>query len=353
MISLDTTKTDSSLKLRKSMVKFPSEGALNLEVCGSGIKALPFCLNNQLTKVLEDLGVPAVAFLKLQQDEIQRLRSAVRSTANIVEFLETSRISKSVQLPWLIPVLDGLDLKYSQDDFLRRVVQLTMLIRLRELKYRARIPVPKAVTLYGIMDETGSLQEGQIFCSYLSDRGFREILVKKRVAITRSPALHPGDVQIVDAVDVPLDSPLRKLHNCVAFSQYGQRDLPSMLSGGDLDGDLYNIIYDDTLIPPTYHEPADYPRVAGKDLDRPVETEDIIDFFLTFMQQDQLGRIATAHQVLADQKPTGTFDSDCLRLAELHSTAVDFSKTGIPVSFFVSCIKIQFEQTHTLECDAK
>jgi hypothetical protein len=39
-----------------------------------------------------------------------------------------------------------------------------------------------------------------------------------------------------------------------------------------------------------------------------------------------------SHQILADQKPLGTLDPDCKKLAELHSTAVDFSKTGIAVS---------------------
>ncbi len=50
------------------------------------------------------------------------------------------------------------------------------------------------------------------------------------------------------------------------------------------------------------------------------------------MQNDALGRIATLHLTLADQRELGTFDTDCITLASLHSTAVDFSKTGIPVS---------------------
>ncbi|KAI5300085.1 hypothetical protein KEM56_002741 [Ascosphaera pollenicola] len=104
-----------------------------------------------------------------------------------------------------------------------------------------------------------------------------------------------------------------------------------MLSGGDLDGDLYNVIYDETLMPGMMpYEPAEYPPTEERVLDRPVETADIIDFFVTFMQQDQLGRIATLHQILADQCPNGTVDQECLSLAELHSAAVDFSKSGTP-----------------------
>lgn len=50
------------------------------------------------------------------------------------------------------------------------------------------------------------------------------------------------------------------------------------------------------------------------------------------MKTDQLGRCAVMHRVYADQRETGTRDEVCLKLAAMHSTAVDFSKTGIPVS---------------------
>jgi hypothetical protein len=78
--------------------------------------------------------------------------------------------------------------------------------------------------------------------------------------------------------------------------------------------------------------PADYPRVPPVDIGRQVEPSDMQDFFLQFMETDQLGKIAVLHRIFADLKEGGTLDQDCITLAELHSTAVDFSKTGIPVS---------------------
>lgn len=179
------------------------------------------------------------------------------------------------------------------------------------------------------MDETGFLEEGEIYCFVQTESGGN--LVTGSVVITRSPALHPGDVQCVTAVDVPVDSPLRALHNVVAFSSKGKRDLPSQLSGGDLDGDLYNIIYDNTLYPKQLYQPADYPAATPINIGRPVERSDMTDFFVKFMENDNLGLIATLHQILADQKASGTSDPVCILLAGLHSTAVDFSKTGIGV----------------------
>lgn len=45
-----------------------------------------------------------------------------------------------------------------------------------------------------------------------------------------------------------------------------------------------------------------------------------------------MGVVATRHLLLADKHVDGTFSADCLRLAELHSDAVDFPKTGTPVN---------------------
>lgn len=195
------------------------------------------------------------------------------------------------------------------------------------------------------MDETGFLKEGEIFCITRTEEG--KFILQGRVVVTRSPALHPGDVQYATAVNVPADSPLKALCNCVVFSSEGERDLPSQLSGGDLDGDLYNIIHDTTLYPTRIAAPADYPTQDPIDIEREVNRKDMTDFFIKFMENDQLGRIATTHQILADQKPDGTFDQDCILLADLHSTAVDFSKTGIPVCILIEPNKMPAQLTLT------
>ena len=88
--------------------------------------------------------------------------------------------------------------------------------------------------------------------------------------------MHPGDVQVVNAVNVPEGSPLKRLSNVIVFSQHGHRDLPSQLSGGDLDGDIFSCIVDPRLIPATPYEAADYPRVSAVELDRAVTRKDMV-----------------------------------------------------------------------------
>ena len=154
---------------------------------------------------------------------------------------------------------------------------------------------------------------------------------------------------------------MRELFNCVIFSQNGDRDLPSQLSGGDLDGDLYNVIFDERLFPKWATEAADYPRVPARSIDRRVEPSDMSNFFIEFMETDRLGYISNLHMQAADQFSTsavmrmqrttgahsagnaaalpvlkqgdsGLYHSDSMKLSELASTAVDFSKSGVPVS---------------------
>lgn len=321
MIAFDSRLFGERLCLRPSMIKFSGSDATAIEVCGAAYSPLPMYLNRQLIKILEDLGVPGETFHSLQEDALEHLRMMTSSAINAAIHLEDHSIGLAPQLPRLLRSLESLRLPFQADDFLRGSVEMAALISLRELKYRSRIPVEKGVTLYGIMDESGCLEEGEIFCVTDTPTEGRNVITGC-VTITRSPALHPGDVQVVRAVNVPVDSPLSELHNCVVFSQKGKRDLPSQLSGGDLDGDLYNIIYHKGLLPKRTFSPADYPRVPPEDIGRPVERHDMYEFFLKFMESDQLGRIATLHQVLADQAPTGTADPSCLILADLHSTAV-------------------------------
>ncbi|KAL8876738.1 MAG: hypothetical protein Q9198_005119 [Flavoplaca austrocitrina] len=329
MISLDDRLEGELLCLRPSMIKFEAVSD-RIEICGAGFRPLNMFLNRQLIKILEDLGVPDESFLSLQDEAVEQLRITTENPINAGYYLQRNDIGKSARLSWLVRKLSYIGMSFSDDGFLRDTLELAVLIQLRKLKYKSRIFVERGMTVYGIMDETGILEENQIYCSVQNEKA--ALVLTGRVVITKSPALHPGDVQVVTAVDVPLNSPLRSVHNCVVFNSKGDRDLPSQLSGGDLDGDLYHVIYDDSLMPTKWSAPASYASAPPIDIGREVLRSDMTDFFIKFMENDQLGRLSTLHQTLADQKPGGVFDPDCILLAGMCSTAVDFSKTGIPVN---------------------
>jgi len=164
MLALDSRLKGKSVFLRPSMIKFRESNSTDLEICTAGYKPLPLYLNQQMIKILEDMGVKHDFFMDLQAKEVERLRMTTSSTENASKFLKTHSVGDKIDLPWFIDRLPRLLLSFQDDDFLTDVVEAAVLIELRALKYKARIPVKDGFTLLGIMDETGILEEGQIFC---------------------------------------------------------------------------------------------------------------------------------------------------------------------------------------------
>lgn len=266
-----------------------------------------------MIKILEDMGLPAKWFLDQQNAALENLQLVTAHISNTTGFLKRQGIADLVGFPRLLRRLEMIGLDYKRDRFMRSVVETAILRELRLMKSKARIPISQGVTLFGIMDETGYLEEGEIFVAFnkapfigchMMDLDNRQMLV------TRSPALHPGDIQLAKNIIPPTGHPLRSLKNCIVFSQKGKRDLPSCLSGGDLDGDVYSVIWDVAAIAgcKSTFSPAEYARVTPLDIGRPVEKKDMTDFFIQFMATDQLGLIATRHMILADQRAEGTMD---------------------------------------------
>src|SRR5436190_1387870 len=66
---------------------------------------------------------------------------------------------------------------------------------LLQIELKARILVPGAVCLMGVMDEYGVLGAGEVFAHYQDRRtGAYHILRDLTVAVGRNPSLHPGDI---------------------------------------------------------------------------------------------------------------------------------------------------------------
>lgn len=329
MLAIDPDLKGRVICIRPSMDKFDGNDR-QLEICDMASKPMPMVLNRQLIKILEDMGAPDKWFLDLQSKELQRIRGISSTVYNTASFLRSQRIGESIQLHKFLRQIEALGLDYRRDNFLRGAVEAVLLSELRLLKHKARIPVRNGMTLFGIMDETGFLQEGEVYVTFDTEEDrHSQPPGPGRLLVTRSPALHPGDVQAAVNTIPPDGHPLVQQRNCLVFSKWGERSPSNQLSGGDLDGDVFHIIWDSAVVNAvTTVEAAKYPRVDPLELNRPVVSADIAAFFVDFMRTDHLGVIAIRHRILADQKEEGTLHQDCIKLAELHSSAVDFSKSG-------------------------
>jgi len=79
-----------------------------------------------------------------------------------------------------------------------------------------------------------------------------------------------------------------------AVTNLGSRSLPQSLGGGDLDGDLYNIIQYERLFPKETVEPAPYESAVLKQLPegQRCTIDDVADFVVDFINNDRLGIIS-------------------------------------------------------------
>ncbi|KAJ1311089.1 hypothetical protein OPQ81_009592 [Rhizoctonia solani] len=338
MLAIDYRLEGSVICVRKSMDKFDSP-SLDVEVARAFDRPGRCFLNRPLIMILETANkVQTDIFLTLQAKAVEETRESMRYFDTAADLLEMHGLGTSFKLPSLFVRLQnvGIELQYCKTLGIKTILKDAETDILRELKHRARIPVPESWKLVGIADEFNYLEEGQIYAC-LRDKNQEPIYLKGPYMVTRSPTIHPGDVQVVYAIGKPPQgSPfdIEPLANTVVFSCKGDRSLPSCLGGGDLDGDLYDLINLTVwpeLAPRELVEPAAYPPAPKKRKDSPCTMDDVKEFICDFITSDMVGIISTQHLKLADFRAQGVNDPDCLKLAELHSKAVDFPKSGTPV----------------------
>ncbi|KAG6401681.1 hypothetical protein SASPL_138545 [Salvia splendens] len=292
------------LSLRSSMLKFESSNCMPIITKWS--ESQPCYLNSEIITLFSTLGIKDSVFLAMQDQQLQLLGTMLTNAKAALNVLGST---------------GGGDM----NSFMARM---------------DRIFVPKGHILVGCLDESGTLEYGQVFIRLTLNTAeleggdqpfFHRVdettsILKGKVVMTKNPCLHPGNVRVLEVVfDVKLLED--NMVDCLIFPQKGERPHPNECSGGDLDGDLYFISWDVDLIPPQTVNPMDY---TGRWPPGEVTLEEIQTFFADYMISDTLGAISNAHLVHADCEPEKALSPKCLELANLHSMAVDFAKTGAP-----------------------
>lgn len=324
------------LYLRESMNKFYSKHDI-IEVV-SWTRFQPGFLNRQIVTLLSALEVPDDVFSKMQDSMVYKLDHMLSDADVAMDVVISSCGDDGNDAVLMLSA----GFKPQTEPHLRGMLTCIRAAQQGDLLEKARIFVPSGRWLMGCLDELGLLEQGQCFIKLSSPsledcfvkHGFKVSdpksnveVIKGNVVMAKNPCLHPGDVRILEAVDIPA---LHHLVDCLVFPQKGDRPHSDEASGSDLDGDLYFVTWDDDLIPPSKRSwpPMHYTPAEAKVLTRPVNQQDIIDFFTRNMVTDQLGVICNAHVAHADKSEYGALDEKCITLAELAATAVDSPKTG-------------------------
>ncbi|KAG6333288.1 hypothetical protein ID866_5806 [Astraeus odoratus] len=336
MVVEDPTLDGKVVCLRPSQIKFDADNR-TFDIQATSVKPKAMFLNRPLIALLEHLGADCNHIVELQNASIEEANSLHNSLEDASKVLQQHGLGASFNLPSLFNNMRKiLHLDFEMEDgqegyrsdLLANALQCSETHVLRELKYRAHIAVPGSFTLLGVSDEWDCLEEGEIYATVSDDRKGIYEKIKGVVAITRSPQIHPGDVQLVKAVR---RRELEHLTNVVVFSCRGNRPLASCLGGGDLDGDDFNLILDPKLHPKRTAIPGAYKSLPIKTTPHPCGISDVVDFIFDYIESDLVGQISIMHLRFADRN--GPDCADCLKLAEHASHAVDFPKTGTPVKF--------------------
>lgn len=310
--------------IRKSQEKFKAV-AKGLEIIRCA-KFSSATLNRQTITILECLGVPIDAFKKLLHQQIRDYQSAMRDNTVAVRLL-TKYVDENQSTLVLAELLNaGFRSDGVQEPFTLNLLNLWRSWSLKLLKEKARILVEKGAFVLGCVDETGTLRghseatEGstdkninklpQIFLQLTDPTRYGETTIIRGLCIVgRNPSLHPGDIRVVEAVDNPK---LRHLRDVVVFPSTGDRPVPNMLSGGDLDGDDFFVIWDPDLIPAEWNfPPMNYNPSEPLQLDRDVHVNDVRDFFVKYLKNDVLGLIASSHLGKCDVESAGPKSQTC------------------------------------------
>ncbi|CCM00004.1 uncharacterized protein FIBRA_02029 [Fibroporia radiculosa] len=355
MVVIDEQLQGIKMHLRPSMNKFRAhdDDLAEIEIARAFERPGTSYLNRPLIMILEDRGVDKKAFINLQERAKTDIYTASDSITKSVSMLKAHTLGKSYGLDFILQSLQNIGMGFKheksihvlQDPFIERLIHYSKNHVLRDIKHGARIPIPDSYLLVGVADEGPAyvhagmenvfcLKKGEIFACVQNADDPEPTYLKGSVVISRSPVVHPGDVQRVWAIGSPPPDKVcffRNLKNVVVLPSAGGRSLASCLGGGDLDGDLYSIIKHGPLLPTEHEDPASYLSAGTRTLDRDSTIADICDFVVEYLNSDVLGLLSDRHLIIADQSKHGTNDTKCLSLAELCSQAVDYPKNGIPV----------------------
>ncbi|KAG6853911.1 hypothetical protein C0991_012580 [Blastosporella zonata] len=345
------------MRLRLSMKKFvTSSEAAELEIVKAFDRPHGCYLNRPFVSVLENLGVPADAFVELQDKAVADVINSDQLCDSFPHMMDDRRLAQNFRLSSIIKQAmhlahqssPGLAARILRNSFIEQVSQVIKSTVLQDMKYGSRVPIPGSYLLVGVPDEGPAyekagrtnvyyLQPNHIYACIHYPGDPEQTWLSGPCLISRSPVVHPGDVQKVYAIGKPPNNmfcAFVHLKNVVVLPSVGARSLASCLGGGDLDGDTFSLIFHEPLFPPKFATPAKYPYCEPRALSnkRTCVGQDVADFVVESMITEGLGQLSDRLLDVLDIKDVGRDHKNWIMLADLCAEAADYPKRGNPVT---------------------
>ncbi|MCP9264482.1 RNA-dependent RNA polymerase [Dirofilaria immitis] len=341
---------DLDILFRPSQDKFlaPRKGVIEIVKYSS---PTPICLNRPLINILDQ--VSDMQGFDVHSRIIHRIHSLLdRQLLHLSDTLMSenrcrerlAEFPKRINVEYL-SLTRGFTL--TQEPFFHSMLIASVRFTLQKQLFKEQIQIPTNLgrSMFGILDETGLLQYGQIFVQFTNNISLKtpskaaaKTILKGPVLMTKNPSIVAGDVR------------------------HGPRPHTDEMAGSDLDGDEYSVIWDDQILFDHNEEPMNFGKLvrAPDELrEDDVECEhwsmmwfhlhylrfsaaqhinsfhsillavrEMRRFYVEYIKQDSIGAIANAFLVNSDI--FGITSDVCISIAEKHSQSVDFPKTGRP-----------------------
>ena len=337
VFALDPSLGPNTVHYRESQKKFESDDTA-LNICSVANFKKGF-LNRQSIILLSTLGVEDKIFEDIQDNITKKYLNLLVDSSKAL--LDDNSLYYEVKnkLSYFIPTFEYLFKKgvnLSNEPLFSQLINILVYSKLIDIKYNGRLNDKKSVCLMGVIDETNTLEEDQVYIHliYSTENSKINKILNQKVVIYRSPSLYPGDIKILNAVN---NSFLDHMINVVVFSKKGKRPTFNQLSGGDLDGDRYFILYNDYIIKhlkDTNCEPLEDPKYSNSEKNNnnikteKITIEDSINCMIKSSSNNLIGQICDNHLSFADESKLKAKDPKCIKLCKLFNQEIDASKTG-------------------------
>ena len=337
VFALDPSLGPNTVHYRESQKKFESDDTA-LNICSVANFKKGF-LNRQSIILLSTLGVEDKIFEDIQDNITKKYLNLLVDSSKAL--LDDNSLYYEVKnkLSYFIPTFEYLFKKgvnLSNEPLFSQLINILVYSKLIDIKYNGRLNDKKSVCLMGVIDETNTLEEDQVYIHliYSTENSKINKILNQKVVIYRSPSLYPGDIKILNAVN---NSFLDHMINVVVFSKKGKRPTFNQLSGGDLDGDRYFILYNDYIIKhikDTNCEPLEDPKYSNSEKNNnnikteKITIEDSINCMIKSTSNNLIGQICDNHLSFADESKLKAKDPKCIKLCKLFNQEIDASKTG-------------------------
>ncbi|KAI0655297.1 RdRP-domain-containing protein [Cubamyces menziesii] len=316
---------------RPSMLKYDG-GPTILEINNHNAHPMPARLNVQFMLLLLSLGVPFEVFQRLLQDQFDIVGRIITDREHALRYIK-GELDAGIEDDFNQSIYNMLLAQHDlSEPYARHRLQTFQKTQYDTLRRKMCLRIPDSCYLFGVVDEAGVLEPDEVYINLPNRSG---VLVRD-VIVARNPSYHPGDIRKLRAVD---HSSLRHHRNCIVFSRTAPRSVPDTIASGDLDGDMYFVCWEPTLLPPATIEPLKRSpalsaaqitsRQLRSDNRQPTRmAQSAIETFIQLRFNRLLGRMANEWQRQAEKTSMLAKAELPLQLVPLIESALDIMKSG-------------------------